>query len=112
MRLNRITFSKLKTQWDILKMRSAYILAERSIIESTNKGVDITGSDRMSEMGPQEFFEFESQVFGSKTKREEIIAQMQALEDQGRILLDEEKYESLELIKKAWEILNNKLNRL
>ena len=32
MRVNKILFSKLKTQYEVLKMRSAYILAERDIV--------------------------------------------------------------------------------
>jgi len=62
MRANRITFDKLKAQWDILKMRSAYIDAERIIVEEASKGNDLTGFDSQvitftsESTGPIEFF--------------------------------------------------------
>ena len=43
--VNRITFGNIKSQWELLKMRAAYIMAEQMIIEEAAKGNDITGHD-------------------------------------------------------------------
>ena len=60
--VNRILFDKLKSQWDILKMSSAYILAERKIIEDAASGIDTTGhiaeQQRTIEfVSPEEFYQ-------------------------------------------------------
>ena len=41
--INRITFDKIKAQFEILKMRSAYIAAEKLLIQEATNGNDITG---------------------------------------------------------------------
>ena len=43
--VNKITFGKIKSQYELLKMRAAYIMAEQMIIEEANKGNDLTGHD-------------------------------------------------------------------
>ena len=42
MKVNRITFDRIKAQYEILKMRAAYIAAEKLIIEEQINGNDIT----------------------------------------------------------------------
>ena len=36
MKVNVITFDRLKAQWDIMKMTAAYIAAEQQIIKQAN----------------------------------------------------------------------------
>ena len=43
--VNRIRFGKIYSQWEILKMRAAYIAAEQHIIQEAANGNDITGHD-------------------------------------------------------------------
>ena len=45
MRVSTTRFSKLKQSWELTKMTTAYINAERMIIENSNRGIDITGHD-------------------------------------------------------------------
>ena len=108
MRANKIIFTKVKSQFEILKIRASVILAMEDM--------EFMSHDRVAhdDMTPEEFHRFELESFNVKktyTPEEKIRAQMKELEDQGARLLEEENYESLELIKKTWELLNKRLNK-
>ena len=69
MKVNRITFDKISAQWDILKMSSAYIHAERQIMDSASRGVDLTGADQnikftFDAMDPEDFNSWEISTGG------------------------------------------------
>ena len=116
--INRITFDKLKAQFDILKMRSAYIAAERLIIEEGAKGNDITGMQviqTFEPMSPEEFNEYQVDGFGNirhSSPKEVILNKMNALEEQGRKLLEEEKYELFIELKELYEKYKQEYDRL
>ncbi len=77
MKVNKITFSKLYAQYELLKMRAAYILAEQSIIESASRGIDLTGYESSNytiafeDMGPEQFF---STSTGSVDEAESLLS--------------------------------------
>lgn len=72
MRAHQSRFDKIKAQWDILKMKAAYIAAEREIISQAEIGNDLTGFDSAVQvfgpMTPKEFAEFEVDGFGNAKK--------------------------------------------
>ena len=108
MRANKIIFTKVKSQFEILKIRASVILAMEDMEFMAHDNAPLDG------MTPEEFNRFEVDAFGNPktyTPEEKIRAQMKELEDQGARLLEEENYESLELIKKTWELLNKRLNK-
>lgn len=113
MLIDKISFSKIKLQYEILKMKSAYIEAERAIIGDPS----LTGFKEQKEMTPQDFWDLTnikpSYVTDAiSTERALIKAQMHELEETGRRLQDEEKYELLAEAKEIWEKLKQKLNSL
>ena len=97
MKINKITFDKIKAQYEILKMRAAYIAAEKLIIEEQINGNDLTGVSTIASfdpMTPEEFNKVVADGFGNirnVTPKELIKQKMDALEKQGIKLLNEEK---------------------
>lgn len=118
MKVNRIIFDKIKAQWDILKMRAAYIAAEKLIISEASQGNDITGIKIIQEfepMTPEEFHQYQTDGFGNIkniTPKELIKQKMDALEKQGRKLLEQEKYELFAELKEIYEKYKQEYDRL
>ncbi len=104
MRVNKIVWDRLNSQWEILKTSAAYIHAEQRIVNEAAKGNDITGADSMS---AKQHFEFDA--FGEPLKRKTEIElldeQMTALEQYGAELLEREDYRKLAEVKKTYEKL-------
>ena len=109
MMINRIQFDKISTQWEILKMRAAYIDAERLIIEESETGMadglfvgEMTAKDiaAMSNMTIKE-----AQIH--KLERElGIMAQKH------KILLENEQYELLAELQDWYDRTLKQLNKL
>ena len=118
MKINRITFDKIKAQYEILKMRAAYIAAEKLIIEEQIKGNDLTGVSTIHSFDPmtaEEFHKVVTDGFGNirnVTPKELIKQKMDALEKQGRKLLNEEKYELFAELKEIYEKYKQEYDRL
>ena len=116
--INKITFDKLKAQWEILKMRSAYIAAEKLLIQEASEGNDPTGVNAIKVFEPmtaEEFHQYDVDAFGNiknKTPKEIIKEKMEALEKQGRKLLDQEKYELFAELKEIYERYKQEYDRL
>ncbi len=103
MKVNRITWSKLKLQWDILfhhtkALYSANEVANHEVSEFTT---------------PEEFFNRD--VFGNIIR----ISPLQALEDKlNRLdklierLLEEERYEELQEVKNNYDRIKSEINKL
>ena len=109
MKANRILFSKLRQQYKILQMKSAYILAEDHLILDPDTGV-ATGTERIE---VDEFKEFNTKEY--RPKRTQILNlehQIRALQELSNELLDEEKYEEMQEAKEILEKLRRELNRL
>lgn len=111
MKVNRITFDKLKAQYEITKMAAAYILAERKIISESSTGM----ADGMA-------IEYEFDPFGNVTASQPLTvrdAQIAKLEEQcaemevaGRKLLEQEKYELMKELKEIYELAKKQLKNL
>lgn len=118
MKVNRITFDRIKAQYEILKMRAAYIAAEKLIIEEQVKGNDITGvytTASFDPMTPEEFHKVATDGFGNIrniTPKELIKQKMNALEEQGRKLLEQEKYELFAELKEIYDKYKQEYDRL
>lgn len=118
MKINKITFDKIKAQYEILKMRAAYIAAEKLIIEEQINGNDLTGVStiaRFDPMTPEEFNKVVADGFGNIrniTPKELIKQKMDALEKQGVKLLEQEKYELFAELKEIYEKYKQEYDRL
>ena len=108
MKANRILFSKLRQQYKILQMKSAYILAEDHLIQDSD-GV-VVGTERIE---VEEFKEFNTKEYRpKKTQILNLEHQIRALQELSNELLDEEKYEEMQEAKEILEKLRRELNRL
>ena len=118
MKVNRITFDRIKAQYEILKMRAAYIAAEKLIIEEQINGNDPTGVSKyynFDPMTPEEFHKVATDGFGNirnVTPKELIKQKMDALEKQGRKLLEQEKYELFAELKEIYDKYKQEYDRL
>jgi hypothetical protein len=113
MKVNRIRFDRVKAQWDILKMTAAYIAAEQQIIEQSknqNWGVQVFGP-----LDAEQLHNFEYDAFGNvknNSAKELIGKKLIKLEEQGRKLLDQEKYELFIELKQIYEKYKKEYDRL
>ena len=116
--INRITFDKLKAQYDILKMRAAYIAAEKLIIEETAKGNDITGMQVIQTFEPmtaEEFHQYQTDGFGNirhKSPKEVILDKMNDIAAKANKYLEQEKYELVQELKEIYEKYKQEYDRL
>lgn len=116
--INRITFDKIKAQFEILKMRSAYIAAEKLLIQEATNGNDITGIKVITEfppMTPEEFHEYQVDGFGNirhSSPKEVILKKMNDIALKAEKYLAEEKYELVQELKELYEKYKREYDRL
>ena len=113
MRVHRSRFSKLKTQYEMLKMRAAYIMAEQYLIDEAEKAYKASGgiiftSDSTS---PEEFYTT-STFAGPKNDRAIYEARLEELAEQGRKALAKEDYKSMAALKQAYDIIKKKIDEM
>jgi hypothetical protein len=116
--INRITFDKLKAQFEILKMRSAYIAAEKLLIQEAADGNDLTGIKVITEfdpMTPEEFHEYQVDGFGNirhKSPKEVILDKMNKIAEQAQKYLEQEKYELVQELRELYDKYKSEYDRL
>ena len=129
MKCNRSRFTKIKWEFEMLKMKSAYILAERAIMANPQ----LTGFQDVAEaitgfkfeskqMNPEEFIKiYTSDEDGNMVEKSMTIKEMQIsqlegelkeIEELGQKLLSEEKYELMQEAKEMYDRISNQLNKL
>ena len=112
MKANRILFDRLKQQYDIIKMKSAYILAEREIVQNPSL-------TQWEENTNVEEFHFLQDEFGNirnvtlkELQIEKLETQLEELKKVGNELLAEEKYELMREAQELYDITLDQLNKL
>ena len=113
MKVNKITFSKIKSQYELLKMKAAYILAERSLIQEEadlpEEAKYWDGEYTIStSLTPEEFNKLNKQP----SPKELVHQQLLVLEAQLKEAEDKEEYECCEAIMQAIKILRRKFINL
>ena len=112
MRINRILFSKIKAQYELLKMRAAYILAEKTLMqEEAQQDQEYNWDDSYTistSLTPEEF----NKLNKKPSQKELIHQQLLVLEAQLKEAEDKEEYESCEAIMEAIKILRRKFINL
>ena len=112
MRINRILFSKIKSQYELLKMRAAYILAEKTLMqEEAQQDQEYNWDDSYTistSLTPEEF----NKLNKKPSQKELIHQQLLVLEAQLKEAEDREEYESCEAIMEAIKILRRKFINL
>ena len=113
MKANKITFSKIKAQYELLKMRAAYILAERTLMEEEAQqdqeyNLEDNSYTISTSLTPEEF----NKLNKPPSPKELVHQQLLVLEAQLKEAEDKEEYESCEAIMEAIKILRRKFTRL
>ena len=116
-RANRITFDKVKRNWEQEKMVRAYIEAERRIIEDASKGVDLTGYSTTTTFLPMDAETFHYQVdgFGNikhESEKEGLYKKAQVIRQQVNDAIAEEDYERAEVLEKLLRVIKDKYDKL
>jgi len=110
-KVNKIKFDKIKAQYDILKMRAAYIAAEQHIIKNSSSGM----ADGIAEI------RYEHDMFGNVSAHTLSVRDMQIekleeqaanLEEAGRDFMKREEYLLYKKTKELWEKTMKQLNNL
>ena len=94
MKVNKMQFAKIKLQFDILKMKAAYIEAERKLLDEAEPKHD----------DQWEMF-YQSDTMKPISRMDKILA----LEELGRQALEREDYLEVAAIYKQWKKLNRQL---
>ena len=112
MKCNRIRFDRLKAEFEILKMRSAYISAEKWLIEEAER------SENAIHAGVDEIV-FTTDNFGNVSNMtvkdhqiNELKERLKQLEEQGHVLLEQEQYEALARLQHEYGRIYGILKRL
>ena len=113
MKINRILFSKIKSQYELLKMRAAYILAERTLMEEESRGqqIDWEGDSNYTistSLTPEDF----NRLNKKPTEKELVHEQLLVLEASLKEAEAEEDYNKCQTIMEAIKILRYKFTRL
>ena len=112
MKINRITFSKIKSQYELLKMRAAYIMAEQTLMQDeAQQDQEYNWDDSYTistSLTPEEF----NKLNKKPSQKELIHEQLLVLEAALKEAEDNEEYEKCVPIMDAIEILRKKFIRL
>ena len=106
MKVNKITFDKINARWNIMKMTSAYINAEKILIQQSTFDQDQDNTTEIS---------FVMDDFGNSrqlTPKELLKIKLDAFELQAEKLLEQEKYELLIELKELYEKYKQEYDRL
>ena len=110
MKVNKIVYDQIKIHWDITQMTSAYINAEKILIQRAAESVET-----FEPMSPEEFHHYQVDGFGNiknLTPKDLIKQKMESIEAQGRKLLEQEKYELFAELKEIYEKYKQEYDRL
>jgi hypothetical protein len=115
--INRITFDKIKAQWEILKMRTAYIAAEKLLIQEASGTINASDMKiiEFPPMTAEEFHKYETDGFGNirhKSPKEVILDKMNDIVAKANKYLKQEKYELVQELKELYERYKREYDRL
>ena len=124
-KVNRTRMSKIKLEWELKKMVTAYIQAETNIITNAEAGIDLTGftgesiqfttTSTFDPMTPQEFFSKEVDAFGNLKNVDEKSVLLEKAR-KVRELLDKaianDEFEKAEVYQRTLDILQEKYDKL
>ena len=112
-RANRILFDKIKTRWEITKMKLAYIMAEKEIMQNPAL-TQWDESNALDQVVEQRYHS--DGLVESKTVRdiqiEKLEKQLEEVEETARKLLENENYELMHEAQDLYDTLKRQLNRL
>ena len=98
-------------------MSSAYIHAERKIINDATQGIDTTGHmrEQFGPMNAEQFFEFEVDSLGnmkSVTEKDILLDKAREVRNQLEEAIDNDEFEKAELLQRTLNAIQSKYNKL
>ena len=108
-KVNRITFDKIKAQFDILKMRAAYVAAEQYLIEEAERNYVEDPSNPIMEI---DAFGNMKQITVREMQIAKLTEQLEQLIDAGNEMLKIENYEELAKLHNMYARISSQLRRL
>ena len=114
MKINRITFSKIKSQYELLKMRAAYILAEQTLMQEGAEQDQEYNWDGDSSytisttLTPEEYHRLNKRPSEKELLHEQLLVLEKSLKEAEA----EEDYKKCQTIMEAIKILRYKFTRL
>ena len=126
-RCNRSKFASLKQQYELMKMKSAYILAEQAIMKNPSltswDEIEIRHKDgsvefhRTEAMDAAQFWTTDSEgelkpLTVKDMQLSKLEEELKQVEEVGRTLLAEEKYELLQEAKELYDKIKRQLDNL
>lgn len=128
MKVSRTRFSKLKLEWSLKQMVSAYVAAEKYIITENAKGNDPTGSENAIQyyttdtttstfepMTPQEFFAAEVDAFGNLKnvdRKEELLDKARRVRELLDKAIANDEFEKAKVYQRTLDVLEERYNNL
>lgn len=120
MKVNRILFGKISSQYELLKMRAAYVMAERFLMEeeAQNMPPEISQEETNGEwvftstMTPEEMRYQEPRFHKPLSEKELVHKKLLMLEHQLKEAEEQEKYEACEILMQAIRKLRKKFINL
>ncbi len=113
---NRILFDRLELEWRCKLMRGANLIAQAMFEEEVVKNFEKEQEEHHKDLPHIEFTsKVEVDQFGNIrniTEEDNLKEQLKKLEQQGKVLLEQEQYEALAELKKVYEILLKRLRNL
>ena len=122
-RVNRIKWPQMKMAWELKKMASAYILAERQIIDDASRGIDTTGhiaetqgyTFYTSSTSPEEHFAKEVDIFGNLKpfdEKESILEKARNVRKKLDEAIANDEFEKAEIYQITLDALQRKYDKL
>ena len=113
MKINKIKFSKIKSQYELLKMRAAYIMAEDYLTDRENLDQEINWDSDSSytistTLTPEEYHRLNKRPSEKELLHEQLLVLEKSLKEAEA----EEDYEKCQSIMAAIKILRYKFTRL
>ena len=112
MKCNRIKFDRLKAEFEILKMRSAYISAEKWLIEEAERSENAIHAAAGDVVFTTDNFGNVSNMTVKDHQINELKERLKQLEEQGHVLLEQEQYEALARLQHEYGRIYGILKRL
>ena len=105
MKVNRIKFSQIKTQWEILKIASAIAKHDQDTYP-----VDYDNYEFDVEYTPEEFHKAHQPLSSKSKYKKQLLIQLKVLEEIGQDIINEERYEEMREWQETYNNLKRKIN--
>ena len=120
MKANRTRFSKVKMAWELKKMISAYVGAERFLIDEAAQSMGLYSPEQYDPLNAKKIYEdstsIEEWIAGSNmpnlSEKDKLYRQAQELRKQINQAIAEENFEKAAILDKTLKVIEIKYNKI